>query len=71
MSHNLTHLKNELERFIDEYSAEVRFFLEYMDEDENVTKDDLEQLHRHTFYTFMDFKNSLIEYLQATERRQP
>ena len=60
-----------LDNAIDEFNAEMQFILDVTNSDETVSRETLEHMASHTFYTFLDFKKHIIQYLESQERRQP
>lgn len=62
-------LKQHLETAIDEFSAGIHCVLDDTD-DETMNREALEDVARHAFYTFIDFKNHIVKYLEAAESRQ-
>ncbi|EJQ56211.1 hypothetical protein IEQ_00185 [Bacillus cereus BAG6X1-2] len=64
-------LKEQLDEALENFKESTRFQLETFEqthENEHLTKEDMEEMNRYTFYCLNDFKNSIIKYLEENDR---
>lgn len=64
-------LEKELNKALDDFRENTLFNLETFEqvhENEYLTKEDMEEMNRYTFYCLNDFKNSIIKYLKDNDR---
>ncbi|MGS7463797.1 hypothetical protein [Bacillus paranthracis] len=68
---NHAQLKEQLDEALENFRVATQFQLETFEqvhENEYLTKDDMEEMNRYTFYCLNDFKNSIIKYLKDNDR---
>ena len=64
-------LEKELDEALTTFNEEIVFMLDTFDQshhDDNLTKQDMEEIGRQVFYAMSEFKGSLIKYLRKTDR---
>lgn len=64
-------LEKKLNEALDSFRENTQFNLETFDqshENEYLTKADLEEISRQTFYCLNDFKNIIVKYLKEENR---
>lgn len=68
---NHAQLKEQLDEALENFRVATQFQLETFEqthENEYLTKDDMEEMNRYTFYCLNDFKNNIIKYLKDNDR---
>ncbi|MBM7650532.1 hypothetical protein JOC78_003529 [Bacillus ectoiniformans] len=64
---NINQLEKELDESVQTFNEEVNSLLS-SHKKEHFTADDMEELGRQVYYTFNEFKGSLIKYLKQLEK---
>ncbi len=64
-------LEDKFDEALDHYRQEIMFHVETFSQchnNEYLTKDDMEQIARQTFYCLHDMKDILLEYVKENSR---
>lgn len=65
-------LNRKLDKALDDFSAEIRFYVETFDQNNQskyLTKDDLEYFAKQVFYCLYDFKEIIVEYAKGAQQQ--
>lgn len=64
-------LKEQLDQSLEAYRESTQFLVETFEqthEDEYLTKDDMEEINRLTFYCLYEFKKHIVTFLKTFNR---